>query len=102
MDIVRIAVDFNTMSMDTKRRVRIGREGSEKNQELLRALHPGLSVVLYEDEMQVRAIIEYDAKRKIWFGRPDWSTRELLYPEPAVGSQAAPPLGQQIEMTARG
>jgi len=102
MDVLRIAVDFHTMAMDIKRRVRIGREGSEVNQELLRALHPGLPVVLYEDEMQVRAVTEYDAKRKIWFGRPDWSTRELLYPEPAADSETATPVGQQVEMTIYG
>jgi hypothetical protein len=102
MDILRIAVDFNTMAMDIKRRVRIGREGSEKNQELLRALRPGLTVILYEDEMQVRAISEYDAKRKIWFGRPDWSTRKLLYSEPAAVSETATSIGQQVETTTRG
>ncbi len=85
MDTMRISVDFNTMQMDPKRRVYIGRKDSElDDQALIRALVQGVSIVLYDEVMQVHAIAEFDNKDKVWFGAPDWSTREVFYPQSAV------------------
>jgi len=44
----------------------------------------GMPVVLYDEVMQVRALAQFDDKDKVWFGAPDWSTREVFYPQSAV------------------
>ena len=78
----RISVDFNTMMMDEEDRVYIGREGSNQdNQALLKSLCPGSLVILYDEEMEVEAIVdivEFSADHKAWMGRPNWSTRRDL------------------------
>ncbi len=77
----RIYVDFNTMMMDPEERVYIGKEGSvQDDQDVLSVLRYGTPVVLHDEEMQVEATIEYDGKRKIWFGKPDWATRRDTVP----------------------
>ncbi len=86
----RIYVDFNTMMMDEEDRVYIAREareareGSEKNaQNLLKSLCPGALVVLFDEEMEVEAVVdvvEFGTDHKVWMGRPDWSTRRDLLP----------------------
>ncbi len=82
---MRISVDFNTMQMDPKRRVYIGRKDSElDDQSLMSVLVQGMPVVLYDEVMQVRALAQFDDKDKVWFGAPDWSTREVFYPQSAV------------------
>ncbi len=76
-----IYVDFNTMMMDPEERVYIGKEGSaQDDQDMLSVLRSGMPVVLYDGEMQVKAAIEYDGERKIWFGKPDWATRRDTAP----------------------
>jgi len=80
MDTRRIYVDFNTMMTDSKRRVYIGSPDSDQgDQALLRALVPGATVVLYDEDMQVRATSEFDNADRVWLGTPDWSTRQLLH-----------------------
>ncbi len=77
----RIAVDFNTMMMDPKERVYIAKEGSARpnDHEVLEILHLGQSaVLLYDGEMEVVATPEFDTDYRVWFGRPDWSTRREL------------------------
>jgi hypothetical protein len=78
----RIRVDFNTMMMDEKQRVYIGRENSpQDDQQLLKSLHQDSWVILYDEEMEVDAsidIVEVRESYKAWLGRPDWSTRRDL------------------------
>jgi hypothetical protein len=79
----RIAVDFNTTMMDPKERVYIGKQGNpQDDSDLLNALHPGQMVVLYDGDMEVEATVELDEDSRVWFGKPNWSTRRALsYPE---------------------
>jgi hypothetical protein len=74
----RIYVDFNTMMMDEEERVHIGVEGAAYDEwELLESLQPGALVTLYDEELEVEAIVELVASstgQKVWLGKPDWST----------------------------
>lgn len=70
----RISVDFNTIMQDLwsrDPRVRLGR-GAE---------HPlfrnGQRVRLYDEVMQVDAVLDYDAEHDVWWARPDWSTKTV-------------------------
>jgi len=77
-----IAVDFNTMMRDSNQRVYVGKQGSaQDDQDLLNALHPDQLVTLYDGDMEVEATVEFDEEGRVWFGKPDWSTRHALsYP----------------------
>ncbi|HEX9987203.1 MAG TPA: hypothetical protein VGE45_01850 [Chloroflexia bacterium] len=68
----RISVDFNTMMMDEDERVLINLSTHEG---LAEHLSPGLRVMLYDEELEVEANLEFDGKGGMWWGRPDWSTR---------------------------
>jgi hypothetical protein len=72
---MRIYVDFNTTTTDSKDRVYIN---TQVQPALEKALHPGLIVTLYDEEMEVEAIAEFDAHDHVWLGRPNWSTRRDL------------------------
>ena len=72
---VRLYVDFNTMAMDPKARVSIN---PHMQPVLTQELHPGLVVTLYDEEMEVEAVVEFDEHDRIWFGQPHWSTRRDL------------------------
>jgi hypothetical protein len=41
-------------------------------------LRPGLIVTLYDEEMEVDAVVEFDEQDRVWLGRPHWSTRRDL------------------------
>lgn len=75
--MLRIYVDFNTMMTDEEERVYIN---TLIQQELESCLRPGLSIVLYDEEMEVEAAVEFDDEQKQWLGKPDWSTRRDLVP----------------------
>jgi hypothetical protein len=70
--MIRIPVDFNTASSDKKKRVYIN---TRVDKWLLDYLKPGLRVLLYEPDLEVEAVVEYDEEYQGWFGIPDWSTR---------------------------
>jgi hypothetical protein len=72
---VRLYVDFNTMAMDPKERVYIN---SHTQPALTQDLHTGLVVMLYDEEMEVEAVVEFDEHDKVWLGQPHWSTRRDL------------------------
>jgi hypothetical protein len=73
--LMRIYVDFNTMTMDAQERVFIN---TEVQKDLATHLRPGLSVVLYDEEMEVEGIVEFDGEHQVWLGRPNWATRRDL------------------------
>ena len=82
---MRIYVDFNSMAMDEQGRVQIGRVGREnakpKDGHLLELLQPGMPVTLYDEELEVDAIVELVEFRddyQAWVGTPDWSTQRDL------------------------
>jgi hypothetical protein len=72
---VRLYVDFNTMTTDSKERVYIN---PQTHSALAQKLHPGLVVALYDEEMEVDAVVEFDEHDQAWLGQPDWSTRRDL------------------------
>ena len=72
---VRLYVDFNTMAMDPKERVYIN---PHTQAALAQEIHPGLAVTLYDEEMEVEAIVEFDEHDHAWLGQPNWSTRRDL------------------------
>jgi len=72
---VRLYVDFNTMAMDPKERVYIN---PHTQSALAQKLHPGLAVTLYDEEMEVEAIVEFNEHDHAWLGQPNWSTRRDL------------------------
>ncbi|MGH8627546.1 MAG: hypothetical protein ACREYC_20525 [Gammaproteobacteria bacterium] len=72
---VRLYVDFNTMAMDPKERVYIN---PHMQPVLTQELHPGMVVTLYDEEMAVEAVMEFDVHDNTWLGQPNWSTRRDL------------------------
>lgn len=72
---MRLYVDFNTMTIDAKERVYIN---PRMQPALAKDLRPGLVVTLYDEEMEVEAIVEFDEYADAWLGRPNWSTRRDL------------------------
>lgn len=80
----RIYVDFNTMGQDLwskEPRVRIPRVAARP------LTDDGLRVIIFDDELEVEARLEFDPERKVWWARPDWSTRRDLSEAGASGSQ---------------
>ena len=73
---MRIYVDFNTMTTDPKERVYIN---TYMQPELAKDLRSGLVVTLYDEEMEVEALVEFDQKDHVWLGHPNWSTRRDLF-----------------------
>ncbi|HEV8711812.1 MAG TPA: hypothetical protein VGX03_03175 [Candidatus Binatia bacterium] len=80
---MRIYVDFNTMTLGSRERVIIN---TEMQKDLVACLRPGLSVVFYDEEMEVEGMVEFDEAHQVWLGRPIWATRRDL---PAPSSKMA-------------
>jgi hypothetical protein len=72
---VRLYVDFNTMTMDPKERVYINPHTQPARAQ---ELHPGQVVTLYDEAMEVEAVVEFDEHDHVWLGQPNWSTRRDL------------------------
>ena len=72
---VRLYVDFNTMAIDPKERAYIH---PHTQPVLMQELHPGLVVTLYDEEMEVDAVVGFDEHDRAWLGQPNWSTRHDL------------------------
>jgi hypothetical protein len=70
--VVRLYVDFNTMTTDPKERVYIN---TQLQPAVAKDLWPGLVVTLYDEEMEVDAVVEFDEQDQVWLGQPHWSTR---------------------------
>ena len=72
---MRVYVDFNTMTLDPQERVSIN---TDLQQDLAAHLQPGLSVILYDEEMEVEGIVEFDGEHQQWLAQPHWVTRHDL------------------------
>lgn len=72
---IRIYVDFNTTTSDAKERVSIP---TQMQPTLVQTLRPGMVVTLFDEEMEVRATVEFDAHDQVWLGQPHWATRRDL------------------------
>lgn len=77
----RIFADFNRKTRDDKGdRIYIAKEGTRQLKEfsLIKELEHGSHIYLFDGEMIVEAIAEFDDLNRTWYGRPNWSTlREL-------------------------
>ncbi len=70
----RIYVDFNTMEEDDRVFIAgIGRQ-SPRDVELVNVLRDGEHVLLYDEDMEIEAIVEFDVEHSRWMGVPDWAT----------------------------
>jgi hypothetical protein len=71
--MLRVPVDFNTMDWDAEDRVWIN---TLVNRDLDRVLHPGLTVLLYDTDLEVEATVERDDQHptRKWLARPNWPT----------------------------
>ncbi len=78
---LRIYVDFNTMMADKNERVYIN---TTVNENITEYLYDGLSVTVYDEEMEVGAVIECEGN--VWLAKPDWSTQRDL--SQSIGSDA--------------
>lgn len=75
----RIYADFNTMMMDERERVLIN---TIAQADLATTLRPGLVTVLYDETLEVEAVVEFDEDDQRWWAEPRWSTsRDLPCPE---------------------
>ncbi len=57
----------------------LGHESSKRD---LAAIGPllkdGLRIILYMEDMEVQAVLEFDRARDVWLGRPIWETQRDL------------------------
>lgn len=76
--MLRLPVDFNTMMADEKERVWIN---ASVHPDIASLLMPGLRVVLYEEyDIEVEAVLEFDAAHQAWLAQPDWATERKREP----------------------
>jgi hypothetical protein len=45
------------------------------HKDIAESLRPGQVVVLFDEEMEVQTVLEFDEEHGVWLGTPDWSTR---------------------------
>ena len=82
--MIRIAVDFNTATMDPLERVWIP---AQTDAAILEQLRSGMRVVLHEDGLEAEAVAEYDEADQSWWVHPDPATYRDL-PLPVLAGQA--------------
>jgi hypothetical protein len=83
---MRLYVDFNTMTLDPRERVSIN---TDLQQDLAAPLQPGLSVVLYDEEMEVEGIVEFDVDHQEWLAQPRWVTRHDIVARGQIAPKVA-------------
>ena len=70
-----VIADFNTIQIDPRKRVMLGEIGTP-NGDRLEGCQPGERVLLDGGDLEVVGVLEYDAKFRVWYAVPDWSTRQ--------------------------
>jgi hypothetical protein len=73
----RVYVDFNSMMRDERERVELGRVGTWQG-DRLPPLCEGEQIVLFDEEMEVLGVVEFDVAHQLWLAMPDWTTRREL------------------------
>ncbi|MEO7000180.1 MAG: hypothetical protein ABI068_00095 [Ktedonobacterales bacterium] len=73
----RIPVDFNSLMRYDNQRIELGQEGTWQGDELP-LLHTGERIIVYDEEMEVAGVVEYDVAHHVWLAIPDWSTRRFI------------------------
>ncbi len=66
----RIYVDFNTLNSEPIDLVKVGQTGVHD----LPPLRAGQHVVLYDEELEVVATVQYDRAHDFWLAAPNWAT----------------------------
>jgi hypothetical protein len=74
---MRVRVRVNFEREDKKGRIYIN---TFSHPDRLNGLKPGAELTLYDKEMEVDAVAEFDETLQWWYGIPDWSTRRDLPP----------------------
>lgn len=74
---LRIYVDYNTIMADERERVSINTLIPSAEYSIDQLIQ-GLVVTLYDEELEVDAVLEFDEAHQHWYGVPDWSTRRDL------------------------
>jgi hypothetical protein len=69
----RISVECSTIMSEPIGLGKMGQPGTPN----------GERVLLYDEEMEVEAVAEFDAEHRFWLAAPDWSTRRDLTPTPS-------------------
>lgn len=80
----RVYVDFNSAMRDPEDRVLIAHVGRPKKR-AIPDLTPGETILIYDEEMEVQAIVAFDQQHQAWLAVPDWET-VVDYPTPSVRS----------------
>jgi hypothetical protein len=73
--MIHISVDFNTMTMDPHERVLIP---THVETDLLHHLRSGQEVVLYDESLEVEAVVEFDPADRRWWAQPNWASKRHL------------------------
>jgi hypothetical protein len=81
--MLHISVDFNTIMMDPRERVLIP---THVETDLSLRLHSRQEVVLYDELLEVKAVVEFDPADRRWWAQPNWATKRHL-PETVMGGR---------------
>jgi len=84
----RVYVDFNTKNMDHRERVYVA---GPEHPELLDVLKEGERVVLYDEEMEMEAVLEYEPSSGKFLGVVDLSTLKDFPTDTEPGSGSTQP-----------
>lgn len=73
-DVLRVSVDFNTMTMDPERRVNIP---THVHPDLLDVLYEGMPIVVYDEEIEFHGTVEHLGGQEWWVRLDPDTYREL-------------------------
>ena len=73
-EATRLCVDFNSRTPDGKV---VFNEQSAKvlETDLGEPLRPGIPLTLFDEELEVDAVLTFDEQFKVWAGIPNWHTQ---------------------------
>ena len=75
---LRVPVDFNTMTQDEQRRIRIN---TSLDGDWVNYMREGLRIEVYDKDLEVEAILEIDQEYQEWLARTLLATyRDIQYP----------------------
>lgn len=77
----RLSVDFNTLTSEPLDIVKIAGDNPA-----LPPLHEGERVTLHDEELEVEAILHFDAASGLWLATPDEATWRDLPAKPAANA----------------
>ena len=69
----KISIDFNSRLTEDRIILPYGLAA-----EVVASLHVGDSAILFDDELEVQARLDYDSEQQWWVGDVDWKTIRYL------------------------